>query len=636
MNSLPDWTRHGYHVLSELTDESDRQRVIYRATRGRKNPRHVFIKHWRFGQQSGWQGFEQTHWEIRLLQELDHTRILKYLDQFEVEDGLCLVQDARDVKPLSDRLSFDLTDFQTIAVNLLELLEYLHGRVPSIVFSNLRPQTILVNQQNLVYLRDFQWAQIKGKPLSASVSGETLPGFVPPEQLGNSLFDETLDLYALGMSLISALSARSPRDLELRAAHGEFSGRQLLEGEVPDNLITWLEHLVQRQQSGAFQAASEAKLALLEEVTAPVADTDQITVNTKKNIPKNTAKPITTAPTQNLDAPTPKRLQKWGQYTRVVAAGAGITVLGLSLVLLRGGPGSAPPQPDPVVIPPPAAVIEPTPDAAIAPLDEATDTINPATRLSQAVKLIEEADVLSDQGEDEKALALIDGAIALTPEAAEPWAKRCWLLNNLDRHREALTACDQAIEINPDYYWPHSHRGWALRELERDAESLQALTTAVEQKPDFAWSWYQQGRTLQGLDRYPEAIAAFQEAVSLESDYYQAWQQLGFSQVETGQPLAALESTNQSLELRSDFADALYVKARALYDLERYEEALTAIDRSIELLPGHRWDWLRRGEILTALDRPDEAIAAYDQALEIDPEWQRARDQRAQLLGVGF
>jgi serine/threonine protein kinase len=174
MNQLPNWTAQGYRVLSELDREGDSSRIVYLATRGRKTNRKVSVKYWRFGQGASWQGFEQLDWEIRLLQDLDHPRILKYLDRFETESGVALVQEYRQVSALKERLSFDVNDIYTIARNTLELLDYLHQRLPPVIYRDLRPRTLLVNRQNLVYLRDFQWAQLKGNPANTRFSGQAL------------------------------------------------------------------------------------------------------------------------------------------------------------------------------------------------------------------------------------------------------------------------------------------------------------------------------------------------------------------------------------------------------------------------------------------------------------------------------
>ncbi len=96
-----------------------------------------------------------------------------------------------------------------MAAQLLEVLAFLQRRSPPVLHRDLKPANVLLRPDGSVALVDFGSV----RTLSADrTHGSTLVGtfgYMPPEQLGGTV-DRTSDLYALGATLLHALTGKPP------------------------------------------------------------------------------------------------------------------------------------------------------------------------------------------------------------------------------------------------------------------------------------------------------------------------------------------------------------------------------------------------------------------------------------------
>ena len=120
------------------------------------------------------------------------------------------------------------------------------------------------------------------------------------------------------------------------------------------------------------------------------------------------------------------------------------------------------------------------------------------------------------QSHDE-ALAEIDRAIALEPNAADNYVSKAWILTLSGRAEEAEKNVRLAMRLNPSY------RANYLRSLGRAqfhqgqyAEAAQTLERAVERQPDYAYNYTLLAATYGYLDRTDEAKAAIKRHNEIE------------------------------------------------------------------------------------------------------------------------
>ncbi|MDY6936540.1 MAG: serine/threonine-protein kinase [Cyanobacteriota bacterium] len=267
MSNLPDFSDHDYQIVRELGQNRSGGRITYLATQT-PTQESVAIKQFQFARSgSDWSGYDSYDREIRVLQELNHPGIPKYLDSFETEDGFCLVQEYKPATSLTDDRTFSPAEIKRIAIALLEILVYLQDRFPPVIHRDIKPENILVGEADEsghrpVYLVDFGFARIgDGEVAVSSIVKGTL-GFMPPEQLFNRQLTEASDLYGVGASLICLLTQTKSIDIgDLIDSNYRIEFKHLVP-KLSLPWIAWLEKLVQPNLERRYSNATEALAAL--------------------------------------------------------------------------------------------------------------------------------------------------------------------------------------------------------------------------------------------------------------------------------------------------------------------------------------------------------------------------------------
>jgi serine/threonine protein kinase len=125
-----------------------------------------------------------------------HYLVMEYVEGRNLEEEL-----AAAGRPLAEGLVVD------IARQLCEVLAYLHGFAPPIVYRDMKPSNVMLTPKGKVMLIDFGIARLF-KPASKGTMIGTL-GFAPPEQYQGQV-DPRSDIYSLGATLHFILTARDP------------------------------------------------------------------------------------------------------------------------------------------------------------------------------------------------------------------------------------------------------------------------------------------------------------------------------------------------------------------------------------------------------------------------------------------
>jgi serine/threonine-protein kinase len=92
------------------------------------------------------------------------------------------------------------------AVQVLEALQYLHSRMPPVIFRDLKPENVMVTPEGRIKLIDFGIARHFTKARGTVVG---TPGYAAPEQWRGQ-FDPRSDIYAFGALMHRVLSGRDP------------------------------------------------------------------------------------------------------------------------------------------------------------------------------------------------------------------------------------------------------------------------------------------------------------------------------------------------------------------------------------------------------------------------------------------
>jgi serine/threonine protein kinase len=258
----------GYEIIRVLGEGSSGRTLLCTGAGGGSQ---VAVKELRFEHLENWKNLELFQREAELLALLDHRGIPRVLDSFRGEDestSLYIVQEFIEGSSLQERMTsgpmLGQHEVQQVAIELLEVLEYLHGRSPPVLHRDIKPSNVLIRPGGDAALVDFGGAtlgwQLPGQA-GATVVGTF--GYMPPEQLIGQA-GPTSDLYALGATLLHVVTGRSPDEFPFD------SGRIEVPSDLPADpgLARLIEALLRPAPRDRPQTAAAARQLL---TSAPVA-----------------------------------------------------------------------------------------------------------------------------------------------------------------------------------------------------------------------------------------------------------------------------------------------------------------------------------------------------------------------------
>jgi tetratricopeptide (TPR) repeat protein len=152
--------------------------------------------------------------EARLLSELKHPGIVRYLDSGETKEGmLYLVVEWLEGQTLSEKLKVGLSlqESVTLATRVAEALSVAHQR--GVVHRDVKPSNLFLihNQIEQVKLLDFGIALLHENSVRMTQTGALVgtPGYTAPEQARNdTVCDARADIFSLGCVLFECLTGR--------------------------------------------------------------------------------------------------------------------------------------------------------------------------------------------------------------------------------------------------------------------------------------------------------------------------------------------------------------------------------------------------------------------------------------------
>jgi|AGTN01.2.fsa_nt_gi Serine/threonine protein kinase len=154
--------------------------------------------------------------EARLLRQLDHRQVVKLVDFFVEDHRAYLVLEhiegmsLRELVDKHGRLPENRVN--ELARSMCEILEYLHGREPPVVHRDFTPDNLILRNDGLLKLIDFNVAQELESGATGSVVGK--PAYLPPEQFRGTPVTQS-DLYSLGATLMFLLMGQDPEPISV-------------------------------------------------------------------------------------------------------------------------------------------------------------------------------------------------------------------------------------------------------------------------------------------------------------------------------------------------------------------------------------------------------------------------------------
>ena len=205
--------------------------------------------------------------EARILSQLDHSAIPRYVDSFQAGKRrrrvFYLVQQLAEglslAKLVEMRWHPDEAKVRQIAERVLEILVYLQQLTPPVIHRDIKPENIIYRADGQLFLVDFGAVQdVYHQTLTGGSTVAGTYGYMAPEQFRGKTVLGT-DLYGLGATLIFLLTRTSPTELPHHKLKIDFRSHVRIE----NRFCNWIDRLIEPVTEDRFLCAEEA-LAVLQ------------------------------------------------------------------------------------------------------------------------------------------------------------------------------------------------------------------------------------------------------------------------------------------------------------------------------------------------------------------------------------
>ena len=266
--------------------------------------------------------------------------------------------------------------------------------------------------------------------------------------------------------------------------------------------------------------------------------------------------------------------------------------------------------------------------------------------------LVDLADYYSNNGEDDKAVGVIEHALELYPDATLPnvfKARRALEVGDFDKaHQYADAIGDQE---DPDYVYLKAEIMIAEGHVEKADLYLRRVAKTVDESEwedfikdcanlyidyninDKAYEWMMRSkgddstdfkelmaRTLFGLGKYKDSERLFNELIDRNPYAIHYWNALASAQLMDEDYSNAITSSEYAIAINPEDPEGLASKANGLFRLGNYEGALEYFSRLEKVTPDDELVLLNEGVCLVNLQRHQEAVSYLERALELSDE----------------
>jgi serine/threonine-protein kinase len=217
------------------------------------------------------QAIEQFRQEAHFLAHLDHPNLVKVSDFFVEQGRYYLVMAYIKGKTLGEMLKarsepFPVHHVLEWAVQLVDVLAYLHSQDPPILFRDVKPQNIMLDSTGALHLIDFGIAR---NLTPDSVTATFLQGigsadYCPLEQYqGAGGTDQRSDIYSLGATLFHLLTLQvPPRAAELVTENKPVPSPRRYNPHIPPSLEDLIVHMMALRKDDRYRSMEHVRSSL--------------------------------------------------------------------------------------------------------------------------------------------------------------------------------------------------------------------------------------------------------------------------------------------------------------------------------------------------------------------------------------
>jgi Flp pilus assembly protein TadD len=197
-------------------------------------------------------------------------------------------------------------------------------------------------------------------------------------------------------------------------------------------------------------------------------------------------------------------------------------------------------------------------------------------------------------------------------------------------YEKAVELLDRAVAANPDSWEAHYQLAIANMELDRYEAAYPHFVKAKELSPTKAKEvgekhyayWYDHfmpGVTALKGQSFAEAIQKFKEAIQIDPTRGESYSNLGFAYHKTGDLEGSLGAYLKAAEMNPGKADPLLAVATVQAELKRYGDMVVTYEKVLIVDPTNKEALLGTPEGYMELGQTDRALTAYERAMQAMP-----------------
>jgi serine/threonine protein kinase len=200
--------------------------------------------------------------ETNLLKKLSHKNLPSVVDVIDQDHNFLVVMDYIEgttlEKLVDEKGAQKQEDVVDWAIQLCDVLQYLHTRTPAIVYRDMKPSNIMLKNDGSIVLIDFGTArEYKNDSLSDTTYLGTR-GYAAPEQFGGKgQSDFRTDIYCLGATMYHLLTGHNPSE-----APYQMYPITIWDSTLSKGLEAIITKCTQNNPNDRFQSVGELKKAL--------------------------------------------------------------------------------------------------------------------------------------------------------------------------------------------------------------------------------------------------------------------------------------------------------------------------------------------------------------------------------------
>lgn len=211
--------------------------------------------------------------EADMLSNMHHEGIPEVYDRFSEGNRHYLVMEYIQGIDLEQRIDqadepFDEKSVLNWAIQICDILSYLHNQKPPIVYRDMKPANLILTKAGKIYMVDFGIARFFNPVKKGTMVGTQ--GYAPPEQY-RGLMEPRSDLYALGATMHHLLTGRDPQE----EPPFSFPKVRELNSVISISTEKIIEKALERDVSDRFDSA-EDMLKTIMKVTSAFNDSVKI------------------------------------------------------------------------------------------------------------------------------------------------------------------------------------------------------------------------------------------------------------------------------------------------------------------------------------------------------------------------